>query len=412
MRKTLILVVLFLSVSLQAQQRLSPTANNTPGPFFGLHVHHLASTPWPAVAFGSLRLWDTGTDWASLEPQPGKWDFKNLDADINAAEAHHVQVLLTLGMTPAWASSKPSEKSSYGPGKAAPPKNVEDWKTYVRTISTRYKGRIHYYEIWNEPNLADFYTGTPQQLVQLTEEAQAILKEVDATNRIVSPSATGPGGVLWLREFLKSGGGRYVDIVGFHVYVTPNPPEDMVALTRQVWGVMSEFGIRDHELWDTESGWRIANRNTEVKPTAATGFGSKVLTVDEASAYVARTYILLWGSQVSRFFWYAWDDGAMGLMEADGKTSKPPAIAYAQVEKWLGGARITTCGSDNANTWTCQISRNDYVGHIMWNPDRTIRFPVPRSWGASQLRDLAGGQRGITAGSSVEVGPSPMLLDN
>ena len=73
-------------------------------------------------------------------------------------------------------------------------------------------------------------------------------------------------------------------------------------------------------MWDTESGWRIANRNTEVKPTAATGFGSKVLTIDEASAYVARTYILLWGSQVSRFFWYAWDDGAMGLTETDGKT--------------------------------------------------------------------------------------------
>lgn len=293
-----------------------------------------------------------------------------------------------------------------------PPKNLEDWKTYVRTVATRYKGRIHYYEIWNEPNLTDFYTGTPRQLVELTKEAQAILKEVDPTNRIVSPSGTGPGGVPWLREFLKSGGGQYVDIVGFHLYVTPKPPEDMVTLTRQVWGVMSEFGIRNHELWDTESGWHIANRNTVVKPTAATGYGSEVLTFDEASAYVARAYILLWGSQVSRFFWYAWDNGTMGLTEADGRTLKPPAIAYGQIEKWLVGARMTSCNSDNANTWTCEITRNgDYVGHVMWNPDRTIRFPVPRNWGTSQLRDLSGGHRGISAGSSVDVGPAPVLLD-
>lgn len=120
LKKALLAVLLIFTFGAAAEQ-LSPTANNVPGPFFGLDVHRLASsTPWPSTSFGSLRLWDSYTDWPHLEPQPGKWEFKNLDADVNVAESHHVQVMLTLGLTPAWASSKPNEKSGAGLGNAAP----------------------------------------------------------------------------------------------------------------------------------------------------------------------------------------------------------------------------------------------------------------------------------------------------
>ena len=68
----------------------------------------------------------------------------------------------------------------------------------------------------------------------------------------------------------------------------------------------------------------------------------------------------------------------------------------------------------NTNTWTCQISRRGRLcGPHHLNPDRTDSiFSVPRNWGASQVKALAGGQRGISGGSFVEVGPTPVLLDN
>ena len=66
--------------------------------------------PWPTAKFGTLRLWDSGTSWTSLEPVKGVWNWQALDTWVAAAEQHGVRdILLTLGQTPPWASSNPDD---------------------------------------------------------------------------------------------------------------------------------------------------------------------------------------------------------------------------------------------------------------------------------------------------------------
>src|SRR5882672_950381 len=91
------------------------------------------------------------------------------------------------------------------------PKDLEDWRTFVRTIATRYKGRIHAYEIWNEPNVKRFWTGSIDQWVALTREASVIINSIDPQAIVVSPPATSFPGIKWLPEFLSKGG-QYVDV--------------------------------------------------------------------------------------------------------------------------------------------------------------------------------------------------------
>ena len=63
--------------------------------------------PWPTAKFGTLRLWDSGTSWTSLEPLKGVWNWQPLDTWVAAAEQHGVRdILLTLGQTPPWASTQ------------------------------------------------------------------------------------------------------------------------------------------------------------------------------------------------------------------------------------------------------------------------------------------------------------------
>src|SRR5262249_13080787 len=155
---------------------------------------------WPPVAFSEWRLWDAGVTWAQLEPEPGKWQFDLLDRYTHLAAERHVDILLTLGLTPAWASARPEEPSAYGKGEAAEPRKLEDWERYVRTVATRYKGVIHNYEIWNEPNVKGTFTGSPQAMLQLGRVAYEVLKAVDPTVTVVSPSPTAEGGVAWLSE--------------------------------------------------------------------------------------------------------------------------------------------------------------------------------------------------------------------
>ena len=378
--------------------------------FFGMHIHRAATTtPWPTARFGSWRLWDAYVSWPGLEPEKGKWDFSVLDGDVTLAQKNDVEILLPLGLTPSWASARPSEPSGYSPGNAAEPRDIEDWREYVRTVAMRYRTRVHYYEIWNEPNLKHFFSGTPQQMLQLAREAYTILKQVDPTITVVSPSATAAPGINWLDGYLRIGGGAYADVMGFHFYVSPGAPEGMVHLILKVQAIMAKNHVGDKPLWNTEAGWLIENDRTEVKPQQ--GSFSRVLSIDEASAYVARCYIVNWAAGVSRFYWYSWDSEVGGLTEADGKTLKPPAKSYQQVEDWLVGARMKTCIRDSNQTWTCELAADGRSAWIVWNPSHSLRFDIPPVWNVQQIRDLSGIRRRVPSDSKIVIGFSPVLLE-
>jgi hypothetical protein len=356
------------------------------------------TTPWPSVEFGGLRLWDAGVAWPNLEPRKGEWHFDNLDLYVEQALKHNVEILMPLGLSPTWASSRPGEKSGYAPGNAAEPMNMEDWRNYVRTVATRYKGRIHYYEIWNEPNLKIFYTGDVQHLVDLTREASKVLKEVSPDNRVVSPSATnGLGGVAWLDDFLAKGGGQYVDVIGFHLYT--NSPEEMLPIISGARAAMARHGAGNKQLWDTEAGWKIVNRGAASDLNPVPG---RVLSNDAASAFIARAYVLQWAAGVSRHFLYAWDNSAMGLVEADGKTVKPPAAAYAEIQRWLVGSVMDSCRSDNNGTWAAHIVRPDRSGAwIVWHVNGKARWTPPGRSGHDSIMNVAG-KRGENLGDITE----------
>ena len=225
------LMFAFVTVSVRAKSaadatKLVPPVQLIPATYFGIHIHHLGSTtPWPSVSVPARRLWDARVTWPDIEPTKGQWRFTALDYSVAMAEQHHQDLILTLGLTPRWASARPAEPSGYQPGFAAEPTNIEDWREFVTMIATRYNGRIHNYEIWNEPNLRQFWTGTTDQMLALTREASMIIHRIDPGATIISPSATSGYGVKWLADFLTKGGGQFVDVIGYHFYVGWDPLE-------------------------------------------------------------------------------------------------------------------------------------------------------------------------------------------
>lgn len=394
---------------------LQPPSGPIPLELFGMHFHRLATTtPWPTMTIGSWRLLAAYVDWPNLEPTRGKWDFKKLDSYVAMAQMHDVRLLLPLVFSPTWASARPQERSSYSPGNAAAPTDLADWVNYVRTVATRYQGRIHDYEIWNEPNVKTIFSGSVPEMVQLSKIAYETLKQVDPTVTVCSPSATHSDGVRWLDQYLEAGGGKYADVIGFHFYVDPEAPEAMVPLIRQVEQVMAKDGVANKPLWNTETGYMIQNRQSVVKAPSHTSY--VVLSESLAVSYVARSYIIAWASGVSRFYWYSWDNWNLGLVDRDGRTLKLPAIAYGQLEKWLVGATMTSCGSDAQATWTCAITRRGgYHGWIIWNPSATEHLfasKLPVSWRVAEDHDLLGHESHVASGATVQISIMPHLFDS
>jgi len=266
--------------------------------------------------------------------------------------------------------------------------------------------------MWNEPNLPGFFTGTPTQLVTLAAEAWKIIKEVDPASLVVSPSITGSRGVAWLDRYLEAGGGKYADIIGYHFYVNPAEPEQMLPMMESVKTVLARHGMSAKPLWNTETGWAIAGFQKPVSPASGKGFNSIVLSPSQASAYLLRTYVLSWAAGVARLYWYAWDSAMMGLVEADGKTPKATALAYGVVQDWLVGARMLSCAKDPDGTWIAELARPEKGrAWIVWNPGRTSNFVPPKGWNIRATRDLSGAMLSIRAGQAVVVDSMPVLLE-
>ena len=390
------IVVLFVALLFNpafAGDLQTPTAI-IPDTYFGLHIHHLDSpipTPWPSMPVPAWRLWDATVNWHNLEPDKGHWQFERLDRYVALAKQHGTDILLPLGMTPRWASARPQENS-------AEPRNLDDWSTYVRTVVTRYKGRIQAYEIWNEPNLKDFWTGTTDQMLTLTKEASQIIHSVDPHAIVVSPSATADFGIPWLAEFLKKGGGQFVDVIGYHFYVNPQTrlPEDLVPLIQAVRRTISENNLGNVPLWNTESNWLTPAR-----------FDSEEI----AAGFLARAFILAWAAGVQRFYWYAWDNQYVAIItykEVDRRVT-PAGYAYEIMEQWLVGTRMDGCTESAEHSWTCQLSRAGRREWIVWNSQENHKFDVPGAWHVRSVTPLLHDRRSLN-GSSIEIGRAPMLL--
>jgi hypothetical protein len=401
---TVLAVFVFLSSS-RATVQLTPSSKSIPANFFGLHIHNLAApsktgvfTTWPNVPVPGWRLWDSQVRWPDLEPTKGQWRFDLLDKYLALAEAHHTQVLLPLGVTPHWASAQPDMKSGWQqPGLTAEPRDMEDWRDFVRHVATHCKGRVQAYEIWNEPNLKQYWVGSTDELVALTREAHDIIKQVDPNVLIVSPAATTGSGVNWLNEFLSKGGSQYVDVVGFHFYVFPQPPEAMVGLIQRVRQTMASNGVGGKQLWGTEAGW------VEPKPFPSEELGA---------AYLARAFVLSWAAGVDRLYWYAWDNHegvSLEATEKDNQTPKAAGLAYGTIQQWLSGARMDSCTQTAGDTWSCQLERNGTRQWIVWNSDGIKPFAVSSSWHVTTATSLLG-QVQTASGSNIQISPIPQLL--
>ena len=168
---------------------------------------------------------------------------------------------------------------------------------------------------------------------------------------------------------------------------------------------------QDHKpLWNTETGWRLAN-HPETPRVGAAGADWLNLDDERASAYVARALILGWSAGVSRYYWYAWDNMDMGLIEPGTLTIKPAAQAYDKTVRWLLGANLGAC-ENTGNKWICPIQRKSGGrAWVVWSGNNTkMAWTVPTAWNVKNIEQLDGEASQLTSDSKVTLSETPILL--
>jgi hypothetical protein len=359
---------------------------------------------FPTLPIGALRLWMA--NWAAVEPQPGQWDFSKLDAEIKVAQANQTPVLLVLGTVPRWASSDPDAENILfpnSPGTQSPPKQVDQWANYVRAVAQRYKGQVYAYEIWNEPTSALFWTGSPQQLAEITKVAAQVIHEVDPAAIVGSPSGTQTRDqyrdyVAWFEEFLQAGGGEGLDAIIWHFYTEGKPEEKLAQAVQEVRQMLDRQGLGHLPFWVTEGGYLKDPKDADMEMMQATAHISRYLLVGAIHG-------------IDAFYYYTWDnahDNAFHFATPDG-LGTPAARAWAQTASWLVGAQVLGVATTPDNIWAMHLQRNGTTAYLVWDSDSEQRIEIPASWPVGQVMELNGNIAPIQS-SPVQVGAMPKLL--
>jgi hypothetical protein len=197
-------------ISLVALLRGVKSGQTVSTQFFGMNIIH-TDTPWPSQPFSGIRLWDSdGTSWSQLNPARGQFNWSSLDRWLAVARQNDVDVVYTFGRVPGWANG--------GQGQSVPPSDLADWDAFVRGVVQHSKGQIKAYELWNEPNGTQFWTGDLPTLLTMAERACNIIKAAQPDAIVLTPAATwsDTSPVQWFDQYFAAGGGQFADAIAFH----------------------------------------------------------------------------------------------------------------------------------------------------------------------------------------------------
>lgn len=402
---------------------LPTSAEAAPAPItggsFGMHWLN-TSHSYPALSFGSARIWDMGVTWADLQPNSSKTDpavLTHLDGIVATFRAHHADPMITLGMTPRWAAHKchyVSGGQNWGIGTCAPKSTSTSspWGNYIRMLAKRYKGKVRYYELWNEPSVRNGYNDSIATLAKMQATAHAILHEYGA--KLVSPSIVFTNGspsvgLHWLDTFIKQRGGSAFDVAGFHLYPTdkvakagwgPEWSMQQLAAARQV---LKKHHLSNRPVWNTET-----NIGRAITHTTFTG--------TRGAAMVARTFILATENHVQRTIWYAADDRRWGGTWMEGSNYRSLTSAgHAELTafKLLVGARPYGCSGTTVGTnkwhYTCRYHlANGRNMLAVWSTGSSYSYHGPS--GTKQVVSVTGSTKSASHSTQLTVGSAPVYV--
>jgi len=209
--------------------------------------------------------------WEEIEPQRGRFDWAKYDRIVALAERYGMQIIARLDRPPAWARLS-------NPLPASPPDDLDDYGRFVYEFVRRYRGRVRYVQIWNEPNLtaewgfrrvdAVAYTRMLEVAYRRAKEADPGVVVLSAPLAITLEDASMRGNhndLVFLEQMYQAGAGDYFDILSANAFGLDRPPEDppapdvlnfrRVELQR---AIMERYGDARKPIWISEYGWNAA----------------------------------------------------------------------------------------------------------------------------------------------------------
>lgn len=225
------------------------------------------------------------------------------DRIVDLAEKYGLQIQARIGNPPQWAQTSPDA------GDMAPPARIEDYVNFATSVVERYRGRIRFYQVWNEPNIYPEWgeaDADPEAYTELLCAAYNAIKTADP-DAVVLSGALAPtielGGrnlndFVYLERMYAAGAGRCFDILSMQGYGLNSGPTDRrmrpvtvnVGRSQYIRELMVVHGNTDKPIWLSEAAWNaVPSEEEHPGPIDARGnFGQ--VTLDQQARYMPLFY--------------------------------------------------------------------------------------------------------------------------
>lgn len=163
---------------------------------------------------GVVKQWSDGTR---------SYQWHHVDKVLDALLEMGLHPFIELNPMPSLLASG-KQTMFYYKMNVTPPRNYSDWEDLVEKFTEhcieRYgldEVRQWYFEVWNEPNLAGFWSGTQEEYWLLYEHAAKAVKRCDSQLRIGGPATSKAS---WIAEIIEHCHSHHLplDFVSTHLY--------------------------------------------------------------------------------------------------------------------------------------------------------------------------------------------------
>ena len=239
-------------------------------------------------------------DFVDRRHDPPRSAWEKYDQIVDLAEEYDIQIIARLSNPPAW-----SRAAGDSAGTFAPPDDLDAYGDFVEAVVRRYQGRIHYYQIWNEPNIYPEWGEQPVDAagyVELLKAGYTRAKAVDPDVVIIAGALAatieldrhphGLADALFLQQMYDAGAAPYFDVLAMQGYGLWSGPYDrrmqprVINFSRPLYirDVMVRNGDAHKPIWLSEVAWNALPPESSLPPA----YGR--VTPEEQARYAVLAY--------------------------------------------------------------------------------------------------------------------------
>lgn len=313
--------------------------------------------PWEDIEKpGKGQFWDTQYNYST-------WD--KYDRIVGLAREYGIEIVARLDHPPAWTRADGRARGDF-----APPDNYDDYGDFVATVVSRYRGRVRFFQLWNEPNIYPEWGEQPvnaNDYVRLLKVGYTRAKAADPNSVILSAGLAqtierGPKNVsdiIFLQQMYDAGVRGYFDILAVQDYGLWTGPGDRRLETERtnfsrpimIREVMVKNGDANKPIWAMEVGWNALPLGMDAP------FGR--VTEQQQARYAVQAYERAqnewpWMGAMMYWFFKRADDHEKNqpmyyfrILDPD-FTSHP---VYAAMKEHIARARVVPMGFRSASHW-------------------------------------------------------------